>query len=186
MQNQKLLESIFKPYISKCRAGDWEHAKRVVAWAIELGKDREDLDILIIAAYIHDIGWSGIVPTNVKLTREELLKFQPQADKQTDSLVKEAILTLDLDKKDFEKILRLIKATETYEAKESDEEILVDADNLSKTDPNHVKEKYQKSDWLKMCDVFEEKLPERIKTEIGKKLFPNKLKELRLKLQAEL
>jgi hypothetical protein len=91
-----------------------------------------------------------------------------------------------LDQKDIDKILRLIKATETYEAKASDEEILVDADNLSKTDPDHVREKYLKSDWLKMCDTFEEKLPQRIKTEIGKELFPKKLKELRLKLQEEL
>ena len=64
--------------------------------------------------------------------------------------------------------------------------ILVDADNLSKTSPEHVKEKYVKSDWLSICDLYEEKLPQRIKTEKGKKLFLVKLAELRKKLEKEL
>jgi len=155
-------------------------------WIKELAGKRNDLDLLVMAGYIHDIGWSELVPDELKLSREELLKLQPQADKQTDILVKNALSDLSLPDEDLGIILRLIKATETYEATQEDEMILVDADNLSKTSPDHIKEKYAKSDWLSICDLFEEKLPQRIKTEIGKRLFPKKLAELRKTLEKEL
>lgn len=185
MNDSTQLDELFKPYILKCRPGDWEHAKRVVSWIQKLAANRDDLQLLIIAGYIHDIGWSGLVPNNQKLSRQELLKLQPQADQQTETLVTEALSKLSLSKPDFRKILRLIKATETYEAVQDDEMILVDADQLSKTSPEHVKEKYAQTDWFSMCDLFEEKLPQRIKTEMGKKLFPQKLMELRVALEME-
>lgn len=175
-----------EPYILKCRPGDWEHAKRVVFWIKELAGERDDLDLLVMAGYIHDIGWSGLVPSGLKLSREELLGLQPQAYKQTDILVRDALSSFHLSEADLGTILRLIKATETYEAVQEDEMILVDADNLSKTSPDHVKEKYAKSDWLNICDLFEEKLPQRIKTKQGKKLFPAKLIELRKSLELDL
>ncbi len=186
MRKATNLETYFEPYISICRPGDWEHAKRVVAWIKQLASDREDLDLLIIAGYIHDIGWSGLAPKTKRLTRDELLKLQPQADKQTDKLVKKALASWALTDGELNKILRLIKATETYEAKQEDEMILVDADNLSKTSPDHIKEKYARSDWLSLCELFEEKLPQRIKTTKGKQLFPAKLKQLRNQLEMEL
>ena len=36
--------------------------QEVVKWAKVLGKDRGDFDLLITAAYIHDIGWFNILP----------------------------------------------------------------------------------------------------------------------------
>lgn len=186
MNNPNNLAEHFEQYILKCRPGDWEHAKRVVFWIKELAGKLNDLDVLIMAGYIHDIGWSELVPGGLKLSREELLKLQPQADKQTEVLVKDALSGFSLSSKDLSTILRLIKATETYEATQEDEMILVDADNLSKTFPDHIKEKYVKSDWLSICDLFEEKLPQRIKTEMGKRLFPKKLAELRKTLEKEL
>jgi HD superfamily phosphodiesterase len=186
MNNSNNLIAHFEPYILKCRPGDWEHAKRVVSWIEKMAGERNDLKLLIMAGYIHDIGWSGLVPKGLKLSREELLLLQPQADKQTDTLVMEALVDFSLSETDLKTILRLIKATETYEAFEEDEMILVDADNLSKTSPEHVKEKYAKSDWLSICDLFEEKFPQRIKTQKGKLLFPKKLEELRKILESEL
>lgn len=186
MNNSNNLIEHFEPYILKCRPGDWEHAKRVVFWIKELAGKRNDLELLIITGYIHDIGWTGLVPSGLKLSREELLKLQPQADKQTDILVRDALSNFTLSKEDLDTILRLIKATETYEATQEDEMILVDADNLSKTSPDHIKEKYAKSDWLSICDLFEEKFPQRIKTEMGKRLFPKRLAELRNALEIEL
>ncbi|MBI4973198.1 hypothetical protein HZC27_01165 [Candidatus Roizmanbacteria bacterium] len=185
MKNLIDLQVHFEPHILKCRAGDWEHAKRVVSWIKELAGDRVDINLLIIAGYIHDIGWSGLVPKDKKLTRTELLKLQPQADKQTNTLVKKVLSDFSFTEDEMNKILRLIKATETYDASQEDEMILVDSDNLSKTSPEHVKEKYIKSDWLSICDLFEEKLPQRIKTEKGKQLFPVKLAELRKYLESE-
>jgi hypothetical protein len=183
--NRVNLEDHFEPYILKCRPGDWEHAKRVVGWIQKLGEDHPNYDLLIIAGYIHDIGWSGLVPKNKKLSRDALLKIQPDADKQTETLVREATMFLNLTIAELDTVLRLIKATETYISTQPDEEIMVDSDNLSKTDPNHIKEKYAPSDWMSICDLFEEKLPQRIKTEKGKKLFVPLLKKLRVKLQSD-
>lgn len=184
--NRTELEIQFEPFIAKCRPGDWEHAKRVVKWIDILGEGFPNIQILVVAGYIHDIGWYELVPENAKLSRAELLNIQPQADKQTDSLVRKAVEPLNLSDVELDTVLRLIRATETYEANQLDEEIMVDADNLSKTDPDHVKEKYAKSDWLNMCDLFEEKLPQRIKMETGKRLFVSLLKDLREKLTQDL
>lgn len=181
--NRVNLEDHFAPYIRKCRPGDWEHAKRVVGWIQKLGEDHPNYELLIIAGYIHDIGWSGLVPQDKKLSRDELLKIQPDADKQTEKLVIEATGFLNLTTTELDTVLRLIRATETYISTKPDEEIMVDSDNLSKTDPNHIKEKYASSDWMSICDLFEEKLPQRIKTPEGKKLFVPLLKELRTQLQ---
>lgn len=182
----KVIPSYFKPFVLRCRKGDWEHAKRVVYWIKKLAGKRNDINLLIIAGYLHDIGWSGLVREGAKLSRENLLLLQPQADKQTKVLVRKILSVFPLSKTDLNTIIRLIKATETYEAKQEDEMILVDADNLSKTSPDHVKEKYNKSDWLNICDLFEEKLPSRIETEKGKRLFLPRLIQLRKKLVAEL
>jgi HD superfamily phosphodiesterase len=70
---QKLVE-VIRPYFYSARAGDWEHANRVVKWAKELGKNRDDLYLLITAAYVHDIGWSGVAPKG-KLDLTEMMKL---------------------------------------------------------------------------------------------------------------
>jgi HD superfamily phosphodiesterase len=184
--NETTLVKLFKPFIIECRSGDWEHALRVVAWVKILGKDRNDLLILIIAGYLHDIGWYKLVEKGAKLSRAKLLKLQPKADKQTDVLLTKVLKYINLKGEDIQKIKRLIQATETYIAFEEDEKILVDSDNLSKTDPKHIKEKYKKTDWLEIIDLFEKKLPHRIKTEQGKKLFSIKLAELKETIEDEL
>lgn len=180
------LGTCFKRYISDCRPGDWEHAKRVVGWIKDLGKKRKDLNLLIMAGYLHDIGWKGLITGKKKISRKELLKWQPAADRQTEKLTRRALTRFSLTEQEIEKILRLIRATETYRAIKRDEMILVDADNLSKTAPEHIKEKYEKNDWLAVCDLFEKNFPQRIKTARGKKLFPKKLAELRRAIKAEL
>lgn len=186
MYSKEKLEQIFGHYILQCRPGDWEHAKRVVSWIEELGSAREDLYLIMIAGYIHDIGWYGLIKNGEKLTKEELIKLQPQADKQTDSLIKKSLENFNLTTKERAQILRLVRASETYITTSVDEEIIVDADNLSKTDPDHVREKYKKEDWLKICSLFEEKFPDRIKTTTGKNIYKEKLAKLRSSLEREL
>jgi HD superfamily phosphodiesterase len=72
--NEQKLHEIAKPYFETARAGDWEHAMRVVKWLKELGAGRDDLDLLITAATIHDIGWSGVAPKG-KIDLDEMLKL---------------------------------------------------------------------------------------------------------------
>lgn len=180
------LESHFEPFIARCRLGDWEHAKRVVGWIERLGADHPKFNLMVMAGYVHDIGWSGLVPENRKLTRDELLRLQPRADKQTSCLVKEATKGLGLADEDMETVLRLVRATESYVATRDDEVIMVDADSLSKTAPEHITQKYEPSDWLGMCSLFEERLPPMVTTELGKKLLGPLLVELRCSLVEEL
>lgn len=183
---QYQIDHHFKSYISQCRPGDWEHAKRVVEWVKYLGEERDDLELLKTAGYLHDIGWYKLVPSGRKLSKEGLLELQEKANIQTETLVGEILETLFFNKSEISKILRLIKATESYEATNDDEKILVDADSLSKTNPDHVKEKYLPGEWLNMCSLFEEKLPQRISTKKGQAIFPKKLTELRTALENEL
>ena len=65
---QEFVELV-KPLMLRCRAGDWEHAKRVVGWIKELAGSRDNLYLLIVAGYIHDLGWKDV--TDGKLLSKE-------------------------------------------------------------------------------------------------------------------
>ena len=54
---EESFRALIEPHLLRCRPGDWEHTLRVVRWVKRLGKGREDLPLLIMAGYLHDIGW---------------------------------------------------------------------------------------------------------------------------------
>ncbi len=167
---EKIIE-IVKPEMMRCRPGDWEHAKRVVKWIKELGEKREDLSLLIMAGYIHDIGWRDLFKKE-KITFEELLKLEPQANKNSEPNIREVLKQFNYSNSDVEKILRLVSSADKHESSSEDEEIIVDADQLSKLDINHLKEKYQKSEWLKMYELWDKEFNQRIKTKKAKSIYP--------------
>ncbi|MFA5841199.1 MAG: HD domain-containing protein [Candidatus Paceibacterota bacterium] len=171
MINEEKIIKVAKPEMMRCRPGDWEHAKRVVKWIKELGEGREDLFLLITAGYIHDIGWRDLFKKE-KITFEELLELEPQANKNSEPNIRELLKHLNYTTFDVEKILRLVSSADKYKAKVEDEQIIVDSDQLSKLDINHLKEKYQKSDWQKMYKFWEKEMVKRIKTEKAKSLYP--------------
>lgn len=175
-EEQKLIE-IAKPYFDSARAGDWKHALRVVKWVKELGMGRQNLYLLITAAYIHDIGWSGVAPQG-KLDFDEMLKLEPKANENSEKLISEVLNGLNYSEADIQTVKRLVKAADEHEAEKEDEEIVVDADNLSKLCIEHLQEKYQPDSFLKLTNKFKTDLPARIKTQKGKKLFPQLLADL--------
>jgi len=180
---QKLIKKI-EPRILRCRAGDWEHAKRVVKWIKELGLDREDLFLLITAGYIHDIGWRDLIGKN-KITFEELLALEPRANENSEPNIREVLGQLDYSSDEIDTILRLVKAADEHKSSADDEAIVVDADQLSKLDINHLKEKFQKSEWIKMYELWNKEFESRIKTEKARQIYPKlllKLKETILNL----
>ncbi len=81
---------------------------------------------------------------------------------------------------------RLIRAIDAHESQKEDEEIIVDADNLSKLTLVHLKEKFRSTEWLKMYNVWREVFPKRIKTKIGKFRFPALLNDLKVSIDKEL
>lgn len=179
----KQVEENIKSHILKCRLGDWEHAKRVAKWVNELGRDREDLFVLMTVAYIHDIGWRNLI--SEKMTFEQLLELEPQANKNSEPYIKEVLKELKYSVSDIEKVLRLVKSADKHESSREDEAIIVDADSLSKLNINHLREKYQSTDWMKMYNLWNNEFPNRIKTDKAKKLFPSLLKELKEDISKE-
>ena len=117
--DEKKLIEIIEPHIFRCRAGDWEHAERVVKWIKELGKDREDLLLLITAGYIHDIGWRDLLNKD-KITFEELLALEPQANKNSEQNIRELLGQLNYATKDIETILGLVSAADKHKSSNED------------------------------------------------------------------
>ena len=139
---EEKIKSTIKPYMKKARSGDWEHTLRVVEWVKILGKKRKDLNILITAAYIHDIGWSGIAPKG-KLDLDEMLKLELLANKNSKKLVLEVLNKLKFSEKDINTVQRLVSAVDKHKAKKDDEGIILDADSLNKLCIEHLEQKYQ-------------------------------------------
>lgn len=180
LDEEKIIE-IVKPEMMRCRPGDWNHAKRVVKWIKELGEGREDLSLLITAGYIHDIGWRDLFKKE-KITFEELLELEPQANKNSEPNIRELLKRLDYSIPNTEKILRLVSSADKHESSDEDEEIIVDADQLSKLDIGHLKEKYQKSEWLKMYELWNKEFTESIKTKKAKSLYSGLILSLKMEI----
>lgn len=185
----KFIEDEFKevvrPQILRCRDGDWNHCQRVVKWVKELGRGKKDLPLLITAAYIHDIGWRDILPPG-RISFDELLKFEEQANKNSKPYVATFLKEVDYSDEEISTVSRLIKAADAHRSELEDEAVIVDADSMSKLSINHLKEKFKKSEWMKMYNLWEREFPNRIKTERGKHLYPELLAELKRAIQKEL
>jgi HD-GYP domain-containing protein (c-di-GMP phosphodiesterase class II) len=179
--DEEKFKEIAKSYFASARAGDWEHSLRVVKWVKELGYGRNDLDLLITAAYIHDIGWSGIAPKG-KMDFEEMLKLEPSAAENSSRLISEVLKSSQFTDLEIQTVNRLVGATDKHNSEQEDEEIIVDADNLSKLCVEHLQEKYQPDSFLKLINRWDTELSKRIKTQKGKELFPKLLDELKQKI----
>jgi len=183
--NEEIFKSRAEQEISRCRPGDWNHACRVVEWVKKLGEDREDLPLLIGAAYIHDIGWKDVLPSDKKITFDKLLKFEKQANDNSEKFTFAFLKSLEYSPDDIETINRLIRAVDEHASNMDDEAIIVDADQLSKLTIDHLKEKYQPSEWMRIHGVFSEMFPERVKTQIGKFHLPSLLVNLKASIEKE-
>ncbi|HIH31192.1 TPA: hypothetical protein HA235_00645 [Candidatus Woesearchaeota archaeon] len=179
--NEQKLKKIAKPYMEKARSGDWKHALRVVKWVKILGKNRKDLPFLITAAYIHDIGWSGVAPKG-KLDFDHMLKLEKKANNNSRRLTLIVLRKIKFSNSEMKTVDRLIAAADKHMSRKKDEEIIVDADNLSKLCLAHIKEKYEPESYGKLIKIWENDLAKRIKTEYGKKIYPRLLKELKEKI----
>jgi hypothetical protein len=113
--DENKLIAITKPYLEKARAGDWEHALNAVKWVKELGAGRKDLYLLITAAYIHDIGWSGVAPIG-RVSLEELIKLEPKANQNSNPFIEEALNKLNFSKSEIEVVKRLVAAADKHQS----------------------------------------------------------------------
>ncbi|MBT3282636.1 HD domain-containing protein [bacterium] len=179
--NEEELIKIAKPYFNTARSGDWEHALRVVKWIKELGKDRSNLHLLVVAGYIHDIGWSGVAPEG-KLDLDVVLELEHKANKNSPKFIREVLEKLKFAEDEIQTVNKFVKAADKHESVDDDEAIIVDSDALSKLNPEHLREKYNLESFGKALQYLETKIPGRLKTKKAKVLFS----ELFPKLKAEL
>jgi len=179
--NEEKFKGVVKRYLELARDGDWEHSLRVVKWVKELGQGRDDINLLVIAAYVHDIGWSGMAPQG-KIDLEEMIKLEPKVAENSPILITKILTEFNFTDTEIEKVIRLVAAADEHESQQEDEEILVDADNLSKLCIEHLQQKYQPESFSKLMDRWDKELAGRIKTKKGKELLPKLLSELKLKL----
>ncbi len=179
--DENKLQELAKKHLLRCRPGDWEHSLKVVEWVKILGKDIKSLNLIITAAYIHDIGWRDLL-TGAKITKKELKKFEPIANNNSKTYAAEILTELAFTKKQIEFILNLIKAADLHKSNTIEEAIIVDADNLSKLNIEHLQRKYSSSDWKKMYKLWEIEMPTRIQTRIGKKAYGKLLDNLKNEL----
>ncbi|HCM68006.1 MAG: hypothetical protein A2898_05580 [Candidatus Kerfeldbacteria bacterium RIFCSPLOWO2_01_FULL_48_11] len=180
--NEAQFASRIESHIKRCRPGDWEHCQRVVKWVKELGEGREDLPLLIVAGYVHDLGWRDTVKD--KLTIDELLKLESKANANTTPNVKGLLTELKYSSEDIQTVLRLVHTAYEHESTQDDEAIIVDADNLSKLTIDHLREKYKQENWEKTVNHWESELSSRIQTEKGKQFWPKLLEELKTKIRS--
>ncbi len=179
--DEEELKKIAKPYFTSARAGDWEHALRVVRWVKKLGNGRDDLSLLITAAYIHDIGWSGIAPKG-RLDLDEMIKLEPKANENSAKLISEVLTKAQFTNSEIETVNRLVAAVDKHQSEQEDEAIIVDADSLSKLCLEHLQEKYRLESFTEFINLWRTKSISRIRTQKGKELFPKLLAELEQKV----
>ncbi len=175
-------ETAAENLLRQCRSGDLEHARRVARWVARLAEGRSDWLKLMKTAYVHDLGWYQLIP-NKKLTKKQLKALESQANKNSEKIITRFLRKQGEKETEIVEILRLVGAADKHASSTDDEAIIVDADNLSKLNINHVKDKYKKEDWPKMLRLWKDTFAERIKTDLGKKLYPDLLKKLEQDIQ---
>ena len=175
------MKEVIKPYLESGRAGDWEHAVRVVKWVKEIGQNRADIYLLITAAYIHDIGWFGVAPKG-KINLDEMKRLEPRANENSAKLIPSLLKEIGFDNFEISTIVRLVAAADKHFSVEGDEAIIVDADNLSKLCIEHLEQKYQRESFPEVIKLWEVEFPNRIKTKKGLDLFPKLLSDLKSKV----
>ena len=177
MFDEKKFVELVGPHIERCRPGDWVHAQKVVDWVKKIGEGREDLDQIVMAAYIHDIGWRGVFGGD-RITKDKLLELEPMANENSEKFVREVMRDWGSSEDDIRVVLRLIWAADAHKSESDDEAVIVDSDNLSKLDIEHLRNKFEKGEWVKLLRMWQGSFGERIKTDLGQRVYPGLLVEL--------
>ena len=134
-QNQLLWESV-RPLLKKAKRKDFIlHTKNVVRAMNELlESEKGDPKILIPAACLHDVGWSGVddkLQTSTSKDDQSLalhqhIDFAP-------NIIRPLLSDLGFDKKSIQKIIKIVISHKFIKPKDHDSQMLIDADTLSDT-----------------------------------------------------
>ena len=168
-----------KKFIKKTRdhyesfsTGKWFHAKRVCAYAIKFSRklklNEKDLEIIKIAALIHDIGYSKVIGRNHNTGKEKIIGKDNHATYGAE-MCEDFLKELELDKYAVEKIKEAITSHDNFnECKTLFQKIIYDADKLDKTSIGEV---IRKSLIMNRRGLDEEHMFHRLKEKMNKGKF---------------
>lgn len=185
MINEKSLLGEVKKYLDKARPGDYEHTLKVVKLLKEILKtEKGDPNILIPSAYLHDIGYAGLFNEGQKLDKKTWHRELEMHMKKGKEISVEILSRLNYPKEVIDKISWIVSMHDDwYNQNDYQVGILMDADNLSKLDSEHIRTKFDNpEDVIKM---WEKDMPKRLKTNTGKKLYSKLMAKVKKELKIE-
>lgn len=166
--NEELLKEKVIPYLEQGRPKwDVPHTLAVVKW-MKILIENEDVDseILIPAAYLHDVGYYKMFK-DVANYKDVIDAKKNHMDKGPE-IAKKILEELNFEK--IEEIIELVRKHDNYTNIESHyEQLLFEADTLGALDANIKYGTYNKEDRKKYLQSVREKRLRYVKTEIGKK-----------------
>ncbi len=123
-----------KPYLEKGKMKNFVlHTKGVVkAMELLLQKENGDIDILIPAAILHDVGWAKVPATLQKSNnKKKQIQAQKLHIKYAPKIVKKILSKTKYNEKQIKTIIEIIVAHKFKNPIKLDKRLLIDADNLS-------------------------------------------------------
>ena len=135
MKYEPILEKA-KPLLIKAERKDFVlHTKMVVRAMEEIqAGEGGDLDILMPAAILHDVGWSE-VPKDLQLSKDKNKQYEAllQHIEKGPPLIRKILKDLHYDKEKIDKVIDIVSAHKFTDPEDKDKQLLIDADTLSDT-----------------------------------------------------
>lgn len=177
---EEVLRSTVLPELEKGRLGwDKPHTEAVVDYLKSIISNSPDLkldyDVLIIAAYAHDWGYSGLFKDGIPLQLDEVNNAKEAHVIYGVEKLGKLLLTAPfsfLSQRQKDRALHLVKIHDSLEQiGEIDEVVLMEADTLGGLDVDRVKPSFDKKSNDKYMQVVREKRYPLFKTEYGRIQF---------------
>lgn len=177
---EKVLRETILPQLEKGRPNfDKPHTEAVVHYIKEIVSHSEDLqldlDVLIIAAYAHDWGYTELFEDGVVLQYDNVLGAK-KLHMEEGARMTADLLTLGefnfLTTEQKERVVHLVAVHDNINSLlDIDEIVLMEADTLGGLDSNRVKPSFDTSSNDRYMDGVKRKRYPLFKTEYGKKMF---------------
>jgi hypothetical protein len=175
---EQFLRDAIIPDLEKGRPNfDAPHTLEVVSWIKKIMAEHPELnldqDALIIAAYAHDWGYSGLFEGKDRLNSAEVTSMKPLhmeiGAKKTEKLLKNEIFSF-LSDKQKERIVHLVfMHDKIHDLTETDELVLAEADILSGLDVESLKPTFDHESNVKFMESVARRRIPRFITDFSKK-----------------
>jgi len=125
-----------KPLMKKVKKKDYVLHVKMVIRAMEeiIAGEGGNVDILIPAAILHDVGWSEVTE-KLQLTDDKKLKHEAgvQHIRRAPLIIRRILGKLNYDQNTIERVIEIVVAHKFTDPEEKEKRLLIDADTLSDT-----------------------------------------------------